>query len=227
MMALATSAEESTSPTPTSSASVWTLTTSVSWLPSQRSLTSGRRRWMASTRVILMDIAPRPDGSCIDQNGRGEDMIANGRRPYDPTALTQRERTMRKLLPLIILSCCPVAAEAGTKPPVYLWLEPEWFEGVQGHFAYWTGTAKPNGAWGVAGPGISAEWSQGGESEWNSMGAPAEETKARCQRDLIIPRAGKYHVWVRYVDHRHKTEPFRVILEQGGKPAVNGELGVQ
>src|SRR4051794_23910668 len=54
IIALATCDDESTSPTPTKPASVWTLTTSVSWLPSQRSLTSGRRRWMASTRVIFM-----------------------------------------------------------------------------------------------------------------------------------------------------------------------------
>src|SRR5262245_58134163 len=92
-------------------------------------------------------------------------------------------------------------AHAGTpaKPPISLWLEPEWFEGVEGHFAYWTGSAKPTGKWGIAGPGISAEWSQGGESEWNSMGAPATETKATCQRALTIPRAGNYKIWVRYV----------------------------
>jgi hypothetical protein len=79
----------------------------------------------------------------------------------------------------------------------------------------------------VAGPGVSPEWSQGGESEWNSMGAPAEEIKAECRRDLAIPRAGKYRVWVRYVDHRGKTEPFSLRLEQGGKAAIAGELGIQ
>src|SRR2546426_12445586 len=93
-----------------------------------------------------------------------------------------------------LLSCTFVllcAATSGSatqpKPPIYIWLEPEWFEGVQGNFAYWTGTAKPTGSWGIAGPGISAEWSQGGESEWNSMGACAEETKAACQRKLVVP----------------------------------------
>src|ERR1051325_9757473 len=54
MIAFATDGDESTSPTPTMPASVCTLTTSVSWLPSQRSLTTGRRRWMASTWVIFM-----------------------------------------------------------------------------------------------------------------------------------------------------------------------------
>src|SRR5262249_50138035 len=67
MTALATSDEESTSPTPTRPASVWTLTTRVSWLPSQRSLTSGRRRWIGSTRVIFMA------GSILRQQDEGPD----------------------------------------------------------------------------------------------------------------------------------------------------------
>jgi hypothetical protein len=120
-------------------------------------------------------------------------------------------------------------APAGRKPPVYIWFEPEWFEGVKGSFAYWPGpgAAKPAGAWGIAGPGISAEWTQGGESEWNSMGAPAEETKASCHRDFVVPRAGKYKVWVRYVDHRKKTQPFAVTVQQAGKAVVAGEMGTK
>jgi hypothetical protein len=128
------------------------------------------------------------------------------------------------LLALLVLTA---SARAADKPPVHLWLEPEWFDGVKGSFGYWTGDAKATGAWGVAGPGISAEWTQGGESEWNSMGAPATETKAVCGRDLVVPRAGKYRVWVRYVDHRKKTEPFTVKLTQGGKLAASAELGVK
>jgi hypothetical protein len=127
------------------------------------------------------------------------------------------------LLSLLLLP----GAEPTARPPIYLWFEPEWFEGVTGSFAYWTGTAKPTGSWGVAGPGISPEWTQGGESEWNSMGVPAEETRASCQRRLVVPRAGTYKVWVRYVDHRHRTEPFRVAITQGSKTVLDGELGVQ
>jgi hypothetical protein len=133
-------------------------------------------------------------------------------------------RTTLTLLGLV-LGCGPALAAA--KPPVYVWLEPEWFEGVQGSFAYWTGTARPTGSWGVAGPGISAEWTQGGESEWNSMGAPAAETRASCHRDLVVPRAGKYRVWVRFVDHRKKTQPFTLSIRQGGKTVVSAELGVK
>jgi hypothetical protein len=117
---------------------------------------------------------------------------------------------------------------AADKPPIYLWFEPEWFDGVSGSYGYWSGgPGKPTGAWGVAGPGISAEWTQGGESEWNSMGAPAEETKAACRRAFVVPRAGRYRVWVRYYDHRKKTEPFSVAIHQTGKDTIAAELGAQ
>jgi hypothetical protein len=134
---------------------------------------------------------------------------------------------MRRVLSLTALLLLASTVRAADKLPVYLWLEPEWFEGVKGSFGYWTGEAKPTGSWGIAGPGISPEWTQGGESEWNSMGVSAAETSASCGRDLVIPRAGKYRVWVRYVDHRKKTEPFAVKITPAGKPAVSGELGLK
>jgi hypothetical protein len=124
---------------------------------------------------------------------------------------------------LVLVAVAPLRAAA---PPSYLWLEAEWFDDVSGSFVYWTGTAKPAGAWGVAGPGVSPEWTQGGESEWNSMGAPGAETKAECHRDVIIPRAGNYRVWVRYVDHRKKTEPFTVLIQQGDRTKT-AEFGVE
>src|SRR5262249_12790201 len=119
------------------------------------------------------------------------------------------------------------SALAAPKPPIYLWLEPEWFEGVKGSFAYWTGEAKPSGAWGIAGPGISPEWTQGGESEWNSVGAAAEATTASCHRDILIPRAGPYTIWVRYVDHRKKTQPFTIAIQQAGKTVLTAEFGTK
>jgi hypothetical protein len=131
-----------------------------------------------------------------------------------------------RLLALLLAVLTFVPARASAPAPIYLWLEAEWFEGVSGSFAYWTGTAKPAGAWGVAGPGISPEWTQGGESEWNSMGAPAAETKAECHRDVTIPRAGSYRVWVRYVDHRKKTEPFTVAIRQGERMVKTAALGI-
>jgi hypothetical protein len=134
---------------------------------------------------------------------------------------------MRLIVALLLFAGWTSTVHAQARPPVHLWFEPEWFEGVKGSFAYHTGVAKPTGAWGIAGPGISAEWSQGGESEWNSIGAALEETSARCQRDFIVPRAGTYKIWVRYVDHRKKTQPFRVTIEQAGKSIFTGELGAK
>ena len=59
------------------------------------------------------------------------------------------------------------------------------------------------------------------------MGAAAEETKAECHRDFIVPRAGKYTIWVRYVDHRKKTQPFTVAIKQSGKPRGSRRAGRQ
>jgi hypothetical protein len=62
---------------------------------------------------------------------------------------------------------------AGNEAPVFMWFEPEWFVGVEGAFGYWSGAAfKATGSWGVAGPGVTAEWSTGGESEvWTQPAA--------------------------------------------------------
>src|ERR671916_392759 len=54
--------------------------------------------------------------------------------------------------------------------------------------------------WGMNGPGVSAEWTQGGESEWNSAAASADETRAALEHEAEVPRAGLYRLWVRYAD---------------------------
>jgi hypothetical protein len=112
-------------------------------------------------------------------------------------------------------------------PSTYLWFEPEWFHNVDGSFAYWPGpdSSKPTGKWGIAGPGISAEWTQGGESEWNSMGAPAAESSASCSRDFSVPKSGRYKIWVRYVDHRKQSEPFTLQLSQPNRKPLTFPLG--
>ncbi len=121
------------------------------------------------------------------------------------------------MAPLLLLALL----SAPEPPPVHLWYEPEWFPGVEGGFNYWSGTHKPTGRWGIAGPGISAEWTQGGESGWNSMGAHADETSAECGRDIVIPRAGKYRAWVRFVEHRRKKAPF--VVKLGDRAHTFGE----
>ena len=79
--------------------------------------------------------------------------------------------------------------------------------------------------WGINGPGVSAEWSQGGESEWNSAAAAADETKAALYQDVEIPRAGQYNFWIRYADWANKTETFAVRITQEGAPAFRHEFG--
>ena len=81
--------------------------------------------------------------------------------------------------------------------------------------------------WGMNGPGVSAEWSQGGESEWNSAAASADETKASLYQDIEIPRAGQYQFWIRYADWASKTESFTVRIAQDGAFVFRQEFGAK
>ncbi|HJY27184.1 MAG TPA: hypothetical protein VJ306_04045, partial [Pyrinomonadaceae bacterium] len=81
--------------------------------------------------------------------------------------------------------------------------------------------------WGMNGPGVSAEWTQGGESEWNSAAAAAGETHATLYQDLEIPRAGQYAVWVRYADWAKKTENFSITIAQDGAEVFRHEFGTK
>ena len=81
--------------------------------------------------------------------------------------------------------------------------------------------------WGINGPGVSAEWSQGGESEWNSAAASADETRATIYQDLEIPRAGQYNFWIRYADWANKNEPFTVRIAQDNTSVFQHEFGTK
>lgn len=81
--------------------------------------------------------------------------------------------------------------------------------------------------WGINGPGVSAEWSQGGESEWNSAAASFDETTGELYQDLEVPRAGVFKVWVRYADWADKTENFVVRLNQNNREVSRHEFGEQ
>ena len=81
--------------------------------------------------------------------------------------------------------------------------------------------------WGINGPGVSAEWTQGGESEWNSAAASADETDATLYQDLEIPREGKYVFWVRYADWANKSENFVVRIVQNNKQVFEHEFGIK
>ncbi len=78
---------------------------------------------------------------------------------------------------------------------------------------------------GIAWPGVAAEWSQGGESEWNSIAAHPQETAATARYPVEVPAAGRYRVWVRYADYQRKAEPFRVRINQAGQATFDQVYG--
>ena len=130
----------------------------------------------------------------------------------------------------------PVVAAAQSPPsPEYLWYEAENMRGFSldalnapasnPSWAMLPRASSPG--WGMNGPGVSAEWSQGGESEWNSAAASADETKAEIYQDVEIPRAGQYKVWVRYADWLGKAENFTLRISQGGREVFRHEFGVR
>ncbi len=81
--------------------------------------------------------------------------------------------------------------------------------------------------WGINGPGVSAEWTQGGESEWNSVAAAPDETRATLLQEIEVPRDGEYRVWARYADWARKDESFTVRLTQQGREVFRHEFGAR
>jgi hypothetical protein len=79
--------------------------------------------------------------------------------------------------------------------------------------------------WGINGPGVSAEWTQGGESEWNSAAASADEVSASIYQDMDVPRAGRYKICVRYADWARLNENFTVRVRQNEREVFRHEFG--
>src|SRR5215471_1994229 len=112
----------------------------------------------------------------------------------------------------------------------YLWYEAENMSGIsetarhepQLNPSYLDVPAAKAPGWSISGPGVSAEWSQGGESEWNSVAASPDETQATIWQDLEVPRAGAYRLWVRYADWANKTESFVVRISQAAPTNAAG-----
>ncbi len=104
----------------------------------------------------------------------------------------------------------------------YLWYEAENMRGLtetsrhepQLNPSYLELTAAKAPGWAISGPGVSAEWSQGGESEWNSVTAAADETRGEIWQDVEVPRAGEYKIWVRYADFANRRENFAIRIAQ-------------
>src|SRR2546423_1867963 len=112
----------------------------------------------------------------------------------------------------------------------YLWYETENMRGItetsrhepQLNPSYLEIPAAKVPGWSISGPGVSAEWSQGGESEWNSVAASADEKHGTIWQDIEIPRSGEYKVWVRYADWANKSENFVVRISQYGLQSREG-----
>lgn len=114
---------------------------------------------------------------------------------------------------LLLLSLFPVPALAES-----IWLEAEHFDGIRG---YCWPQGKPemkktDGHWGLSGPGWAAEWVQGGESGFLSIGCGADDDKAVASTTVDVPVKGKYRVWVRFRENRAMTNRFLVRLTPKG-----------
>ncbi len=86
-------------------------------------------------------------------------------------------------------------------------------------------TREKSPGWGINGPGVSAEWTQGGESEWNSVAASPDEVKATLWQDVEIPVGGQYKIWARYADWGNKTEHFTIRIWQEGREVFRHDFG--
>jgi hypothetical protein len=110
-----------------------------------------------------------------------------------------------------------------TTAPVYTWLEAERMDGVSGHYGSWQAeTPKPGWHWN--GPGVAAEWGQGGESSFNSISCGAKaDAAARATTTLRVPHAGRYRLWIRHGEWRDGATPVSVHM---GK-AFSGAVGMK
>jgi hypothetical protein len=143
-----------------------------------------------------------------------------------------RQKLCNFWLVLIALLATTANAQPGSE---YLWYEAENMRGfTTGKLgepllnpSYLNLTREKAPGWGMNGPGVSAEWTQGGESEWNSAAASADETRATLYQDLEIPRAGSYVLWIRYADWARRSENFTVTIAQDGTEVFRREFGAK
>ncbi len=154
-------------------------------------------------------------------------------------------RRMNSFRPILLLLICAVMAATYFGPrsgaqssqahsnDEYLWYEAENMRGLtetarhepQLNPSYLDLPAAKEPGWSISGPGVSAEWTQGGESEWNSVAAAADETRGVIWQDFEVPRSGEYRIWVRYADWAGKTESFIVRVSQQGREVARHEFG--
>lgn len=151
-------------------------------------------------------------------------------------------RRLNACVSLIIALLSSSTAFAQTAAPAnqktvyeYLWFEAENMRGISANErgepvlnpSHMSLTKQQAPGWGINGPGVSAEWSQGGESEWNSVAASADETRAVIYQEMEVPREGAYKVWVRYADWAQRTENFTVRITQENREVFRQEFGAR
>ena len=134
--------------------------------------------------------------------------------------------SLNSLVAALALGACYVTSLAASE---YLWIEAEHSADIVGRNMAFTPMPplESQRGWGISGPGVAAEWSQGGESEWTSIAAHPEESNAISRYAIEMPAAGHYRVWVRYADYQRKKEVFRVRIVQGGKNVFDRVYGEQ
>lgn len=116
---------------------------------------------------------------------------------------------LRGLIIGLMAACLASVAPAGET----LWVETEHLRVIRGS-CFPDLEQKTNGHWGLSGPGIAPEWTQGGESEWLSVACGPDDDLAAASIDVEVPEAGEWTLWARYRDWRHETEQFGVRIEQ-------------
>lgn len=120
---------------------------------------------------------------------------------------------------LALFLACVLLPGRPTPLPHHLWLEAESFGPLKGaNFSYMPEAQQTRGSWALAGPDTAPAWTQGGESEFMSIAARADEPgELRVERETEFPASGNYTLWVRYSDYREKREAFGVRIRQGDR----------
>src|SRR3954463_3323529 len=104
---------------------------------------------------------------------------------------------------LIIWVAAMWAVAACAAEPHSIVMEAESFGPLKGsNFSFQAPEKTTKGSWSLAGPGVAAEWAQGGESEFMSIAARADEAEGvTVVREIEVPADGSYRLWVRYCDY--------------------------
>ena len=119
------------------------------------------------------------------------------------------------MLPFLLACVLLGGRQAGLSQ--HIWLEAESFGPLKGaNFSFMPESQQTKGSWALAGPEAAPGWTQGGESEFLSVAARADEPgELAISRSVEFPAPGTYQLWVRYADYRKKKEAFGVRVRQG------------